>query len=54
MTQKVKTGGVAQVSGLYQVSGMKCEITLIKGDRVPPYGGEAKVFKLVDKAKHKA
>lgn len=50
---KVKTGGVAKVSGQYQVSGAKREITLSKGDRVPPNGGKAQVFVLVDKTKHK-
>lgn len=50
---KVRTGGTAPKSGQYQPSGTKREITLSKGERVPPYGGEAKVFKLVDKTKHK-
>lgn len=51
---KVKTGGTAPKSGQYQVSGFqKREITLSKGDRVPPYGGEAKTFVLVDKTRHK-
>jgi hypothetical protein len=51
---KVKTGGVAPKSGQYLVSGTKREITLSKGDRVPPNGGKAKVFVLVDKTKHKS
>ncbi|MFA6608289.1 MAG: hypothetical protein WCT07_00010 [Candidatus Paceibacterota bacterium] len=51
---KVKTGGKAEVSGQYRVSGTKLEITLSKGDRVPPYGGDAQTFILVDKTKHKA
>lgn len=50
---KVKTGGVTPKSGQYRVSGTKLEITLSKGDRIPPYGGEAKTFVLVDKTKHK-
>ena len=50
---KIKTGGTAPKSGQYQVSGTKREITLTKGERVPPYGGEAKTFVLVDKTKHK-
>lgn len=53
MAPKVKTGGVAPKSGQYQVSGTKREITLTKGERVPPYGGKAKAFVLVDKTKHK-
>lgn len=50
---KIKTGGTAPKSGQYQVSGKKQEITLTKGERVPPYGGKANTFILVDKTKHK-
>ncbi len=50
---KVKTGGTASKSGQYQPSGTRQEITLSKGDRVPPYGGRAQTFVLVDKTKHK-
>jgi len=50
---KVKTGGTASQSGQFQVSGTKREITLSKGERVPPYGGKAQTFVLVDKTKHK-
>jgi len=51
---KVSTGGTAKVSGQYQVPGAKREITLSRGDRVPPYGGKARNFILVDKTKHKS
>ncbi|MES3004787.1 MAG: hypothetical protein V4690_01590 [Patescibacteria group bacterium] len=52
---KIKTGGTAKKSGQYKVEGTKTlEITLSKGDRVPPYGGKAKTFVLVDKTKHKS
>lgn len=50
---KTKTGGTAPKSGQYRPSGTKQEITLTKGERVPPYGGKAKTFVLVDKTKHK-
>ena len=50
---KIKTGGTTPKSGQYQVSGTKREIALTKGERVPPYGGNAKTFMLVDKTKHK-
>ncbi len=50
---KIKTGGKAPKSGQYRVSGMKQEITLSKGERVPPYGRKARTFVLVDKTKHK-
>jgi len=49
---QTKTGKVAPVSGQYRPSGSKNEITLSKGDRVPPYQGKAKTFVLVDKTKH--
>ncbi len=49
----VGTGGKTQVSGQYRPTGTKKEITLSKGDRVPPYQGEAKKFVLVDRTKHK-
>lgn len=48
---KVHTGQKAPVSGQYQPKGTKDEITLSKGDRVPPYHGRAKNFVLVDKTK---
>ena len=51
---KIKTGGTAKKSGQYQVLGVpKQEVTLSKGDRVPPHGGKAKIFVLVDSTKHK-
>lgn len=50
---KTKTGKTALKSGQYQPAGTKKEITLTKGERVPPYGGKAKTFKLVDATKHK-
>jgi hypothetical protein len=51
---KVRTGEVTPVSGQYRVAGTYFEITLSKGDRVPPYRGEAKSFVLVDKTKHRS
>ena len=48
-----KTGGTAPKSGQYRVVGEGHEITLTKGERVPPYGGKAARFTLVDKTKHK-
>lgn len=47
------TGEKAPVSGQYQPVGTKREITLSKGDRVPPYSGKAKTFVLVDRTRHK-
>lgn len=48
-----KTGGKTPVSGQYRPLGTNKEITLTKGEKVPPYSGEAKKFVLVDKTKHK-
>lgn len=47
-----KTGGTAPKSGQYRVKGTKFEITLTKGERVPPYRGKARTFTLVDATKH--
>lgn len=49
----VRTGQKTLTSGQYRPVGTKLEITLSKGDRVPPYQQEAKTFILVDKTKHK-
>lgn len=48
-----RTGEKAPASGQYQPAGTKREITLSKGDRVPPYSQRAKTFILVDKTKTK-
>jgi hypothetical protein len=52
-TKKVvtNTGQKAKVSGQYRPEGTRDEITLSKGDRVPPYQKVAKKFILVDKTK---
>ncbi len=46
-----QTGQKAPVSGQYRPVGTRDEITLSKGDRVPPYQKDAKKFVLVDKTK---
>lgn len=46
------TGGKAVASGQYQPVGTKQEITLSKGDDVPPYGGRRQTFILGDRTKH--
>lgn len=48
-----KTGGVAPASGQYRANGTGLEITLTKGERVPPHTGKARNFTLVDPTKHK-
>ena len=49
----VKTGETVQVSGIYQVHGSSYQIILSKGDRVPPYNGQAKSFVLVQQPVHR-
>lgn len=46
-----RTGQKAPISGQYRPVGTRDEITLSKGDRVPPYRRDAKKFVLVDKTK---
>lgn len=47
-----RTGQKTPVSGQYQPAGTKQEVTLSRGDRVPPYKGKAKTFVLTDRTKH--
>ena len=49
-----KTGGVCPKSGQYVALGQTGEITLSKGDRVPPVGGVAATLYLVDATKHRS
>lgn len=49
----IKTGGTAPRSGQYRILGTRLEITLSRGERVPPYGGKAQTYVLVDSTKHK-
>jgi len=51
-TVTTRTGQKAPVSGQYQPTGTKKEITLSRYDRVPPYKGKAKTFVLTDRTKH--
>jgi len=56
MARKVtaKTGSTAPISGQYRPSGGKTEVTLTRGNRVPPNNsGKLQKFTLVDKTKHK-
>ncbi len=50
---QVKTGQQAPVSGQYRVYGTSYEITLTRGERIPPYRGQAAIFVLVDKTIHR-
>ncbi|HNW96409.1 MAG TPA: hypothetical protein PLQ44_01725 [Candidatus Paceibacterota bacterium] len=50
---KVKTGCLAPKSGQYRPAGFKrVEITLTRGEKTPPYKGEARTFILEDATKH--
>ena len=53
MAIKVKTGGIAPVSGQYRPSGKRTEVTFVQGKRVPPTPEGATTFTLVDSTKHK-
>jgi hypothetical protein len=46
-----RTGLTAPVSGQYRPVGTRDEVTLSKGDRVPPYLKAVATFVLVDKTK---
>lgn len=52
MATKVKTGGVAPVSGQYRPAGKSTEVTFVAGKRIPPTPEGATTFTLVDKTKH--
>lgn len=50
--QKVRPGQEVPVSGQYSGGGRK-EVTLVKGERVPPTAKKGQQYILVDKTKHK-
>lgn len=51
--QTVQTGDICPISGQYRVLGFNgVEITLSRGDRVPPYKGTARTYVLTDPTKH--
>lgn len=52
MATKVKTGGIAPVSGQYRPAGKSTEVTFVAGKRIPPTPEGATTFTLVDKTKH--
>lgn len=51
--EHVKPGQTVPVSGQYTANGGKTEVTLVKGDKVPPTSRPGQEFTLVDKTKHK-
>ena len=56
MTKKIittKTGEKTPVSGQYAPKGGRTEITMTKGNKVPPTSKGATKFTLVDQTKHK-
>jgi len=52
MAKRIHTGQKVDTSGIYRVVASKEEITLIKGDRVPPVDKEAVKVVLVHKTRH--
>jgi hypothetical protein len=51
--EKLHTGQKVDVSGIYHVVGTNDEITLVSGDKVPPYEGEAAKIWLARKTHNK-
>ena len=49
----IKTGQTTPISGQYKPVGTDREVTLVKGNRVPPTPEGVTKFKLTDKTKHK-
>jgi hypothetical protein len=47
-------GEKAPVSGQYQNPTTKTEVTVVKGEPLPPTPGKGQGYKLVDPTKHKA
>lgn len=52
MATRLTTGDIVSVSGVYQILGTVYQMTLVKGDRVPPYQGRAVAVVLVVPARH--
>ena len=54
MPEKTFTPGEkAPVSGQYQNSTTKTEVTVVKGEPLPPTPGKGQEYKLVDPTRHK-
>ncbi|MFN8658897.1 MAG: YjzC family protein [Candidatus Obscuribacterales bacterium] len=59
MAKKLKPGQTAPASGQYKVVGpkggdQKVEVTVVKGEPMPPTPKPGMGFELVDKTKHKS
>lgn len=55
MTKKTfNPGEIAPVSGQYQNQKTKTEVTVVKGEPLPPTPGKGQGYTLVDKTKHKS
>jgi hypothetical protein len=58
MTKKLKPGMVAPASGQYEIVGPRgghsgLEITITKGERMPPTSERGNGYRLADRTKHK-
>lgn len=51
--QSLNPGEKAPASGQYQNSKTKTEVTVVKGEPMPPTPGKGQSYKLVDPTKHK-
>lgn len=55
MTKQIlNPGEKAPVSGQYQNPKTKTEVTVVKGEPLPPTPGKGQGYKLVDPTKHKS
>ena len=52
MAYTVSTGQITGISGVYRANGTMYQITLIRGDKVPPYMLRNHTYTLVLAAKH--
>lgn len=52
-TKKYKPGEIAPTSGQYKNSSTKTEVTVVKGEPMPPTPGKGQNYTLVDPTKHK-
>lgn len=52
--QTLKPGEKAPVSGQYQNPVTKTEVTVVKGEPMPPTPSKGQGYKLVDPTKHKS
>lgn len=53
-SKPLSPGQQAPTSGQYQNTTTKTEVTVVKGEPLPPTPGKGQQYRLVDKTKHKS